>query len=235
MNGLMEQATTIAGKLRRGADGLLCDMAVCPPATMLHVVAHILVGSAVELGGQDCHFQVEGAYTGDISAMMLRDVGARWVILGHSERRASHGETNSIVRAKAEAASAAGLTPIICVGETGSLRIAGRHIVAVGEQLAGSLSAGFTGAVAYEPVWAIGTGRSATEAEVAEMHAFIRARLCQQLGVSGNAIRILYGGSVRPDNAAALLAIPEVGGALVGTASLDGEDFLAIARAAHVG
>ena len=166
---------------------------------------------------------------------MLRDVGATHVILGHSERRQNHAETDAQVRAKTLAATAADLTPIVCVGETGSERNAGREQAVVAGQLAGSLPDGFAGVVAYEPVWAIGTGKTATEADVAAMHAFIRARLLAQCGPAGAGILILYGGSVRPANAASLLAVPDVGGALVGGASLKAEDFLAIARAAKAG
>jgi triosephosphate isomerase len=154
------------------------------------------------------------------------------VIVGHSERRQNHGETDALVRAKTEAVVAAGLTPIVCVGETEAERVAGRQTDIVGGQLAGSLPAGFAGVVAYEPVWAIGTGRTPTEADVAAMHGFIRAALVRQLGAAGQVVRILYGGSVKPSNAAVLLAVPEVGGALVGGASLNAEDFLGIARAA---
>jgi triosephosphate isomerase (TIM) len=239
MNGLIETAAQIVGplaadaRLRRAADGLSCDLLVCPPATLISTVAHILVGSAVAVGGQDCHPKPSGAHTGDLSAPMLRDAGATWVIVGHSERRADHGETDALVRAKAEAAAAAGLAAIVCVGETEAERLAGRETEVVGRQLAGSLPDGFAGVVAYEPVWAIGTGRNATEADVGAMHAFIRGELQRRFGAAGTSIRILYGGSVRPSNAASLMAVPEVGGALVGGASLKAEDFLAIAKAAR--
>ncbi len=232
MNGLTETAAQIAGKLRRGADGLGCDVLVCPPATLILTVAHILVGSPVMVGGQDCHAAASGAHTGDLAAAMLRDAGATWVILGHSERRANHGESDVLVRAKVAAAVVAGLIPIVCVGETEAERSAGRETAMVGGQLAGSLPDGFAGVVAYEPVWAIGTGRTATEADVGAMHGFIRSELRRRLGAGGAAMRILYGGSVKPSNAASLLAVPEVGGALVGGASLDAGDFLAIAQAA---
>jgi triosephosphate isomerase len=166
---------------------------------------------------------------------MLRDAGASWVILGHSERRADHGETDESVRAKAVAAAEAGLTPIICVGETEAERQAGRQEGIVRSQLAGSLPPGFAGVVAYEPVWAIGTGKTATPADVAAMHGCIRAELVRLLGPAGHGCRILYGGSVKPANAKELLALPEVGGALVGGASLVAEDFIAIAAAAAIG
>ena len=231
MNGLSAEAAAIAGPLRE-ASGLVCDLLVCPPFTQIAAVAHILTGSPVAVGGQDCHVNDKGAHTGDISAAMLRDAGAAWVILGHSERRQDHHETDALVHAKSKAAVAAGLTPIVCVGETEAQRTASDHNKVVGGQLAGSLPAGFAGVVAYEPVWAIGTGKTATEADVAAMHLFIRQTLVTLLGQTGNDLRILYGGSVRPANAASLLAVPHVGGALVGGASLKADEFLGIARAA---
>ncbi len=197
---------------------------VCPPATLVARFAEAARGSHVEIGGQDCHAEPEGAFTGDISAPMLADAGATHVILGHSERRAGHGETDAMVRAKAAAAHAAGLIPIICVGETLAERDAGATLEVVGRQLAGSLPAGGPLVVAYEPVWAIGTGRTPTPQQVAEVHAFLAARV-----PAGTPV--LYGGSVKPDNAAWLLALPHVGGALVGGASLTPRDFLAIASA----
>jgi len=235
MNGLLDEGTALAAALRDGCAGLGCDLLVCPPATLLHPIARLLAGSPIAVGGQDCHAATHGAHTGDISAAMLRDGGASWVILGHSERRAEHHETDEMVREKALAATAAGLTPIVCVGETEEQRQSGRETEVVGWQIAGSLPKGFAGAVAYEPVWAIGTGQSATAADAATMHAFIREELVRQFGWAGEGIRILYGGSVKPDNAAAILAVPQVGGALVGGASLEAEDFLAIARAAPGG
>ncbi len=234
MNGLLADGTALAQVLRQGCDGLGCDLLVCPPATLLRPVADILAGSAIVLGGQDCHQAPNGAHTGDVSAPMLRDAGANWVILGHSERRQNHHETDELVREKVLAATAAGLLPIVCVGETEEQRETGRETETVGWQIAGSLPDGFSGVIAYEPVWAIGTGRAATERDVATMHAFIREELRRQFGTAGAAIRILYGGSVKPDNAAAILALPEVGGALVGGASLDPAAFLAIARAARI-
>ena len=241
MNGLTAQATAIAGPLRaatgdpKGGDpeGLSCDLLVCPPFTQITAVAHMLAGSPVAVGGQDCHIAAQGAHTGDISAPMLRDAGATWVILGHSERRQNHGETDELVREKVLAAAQAGLTPIVCVGETADQRQSGQETEVVGWQLAGSLPKPFAGVVAYEPIWAIGTGKTATEQDVATMHAFIREELVRQFGEAGRAVRILYGGSVNPANAATLLAVPEVGGALVGGASLKPDDFLAIARAAR--
>jgi triosephosphate isomerase len=232
MNGLTEEAASIVGPLLQGVDGLACDLLVCPPFTQIVTVARILAGSPVAVGGQDCHVAEKGAHTGDISAPMLRDAGATFVIVGHSERRADHHESDALIQSKGRAAIAAGLTPIVCVGETEAQRVAGEQNKVVGGQLAGSLPPGFSGVVAYEPVWAIGTGKTATEDDVAAMHRFIHDTLVRQLGEAGGAIRILYGGSVRPANAGSLLAVPHVGGALVGGASLKAEDFLGIARAA---
>jgi triosephosphate isomerase len=230
MNGLTQQALELVTAIRAGASDLDCDLLVCPPATALAVVATALTGSPVAVGGQDCHDQPSGAHTGDICAAMLRDAGAHWVILGHSERRADHHETDDMVRSKVLAAAAAGLTPIVCVGEAADQRHAGQETEVVGGQIAGSLPKDFAGVVAYEPIWAIGTGVTPTTDDVATMHAFIREELRRELGERGPAIRILYGGSVKAANAAALLAVPEVGGALVGGASLDAGEFLAIAR-----
>ncbi len=232
MNGLLAEALGLAGDVAAGAEGLSCDLLVCPPATVIEPVVAELAGAPIAVGGQDCHQAASGAHTGDVSAAMLRDAGATWVILGHSERRTNHAETDALVRAKVAAAVAAGLAPIVCVGETEAERLAGQQESVVGARLAGSLPAGFAGVVAYEPVWAIGTGRTATEADVAAMHGFIRAVLLRHLGAAGRGVRILYGGSVKASNAASLLALPEVGGALVGGASLVAADFLAIARAA---
>jgi triosephosphate isomerase (TIM) len=233
MNGTTAEAASLAAALRQGVEG--CDLLVCPPATQLMAVATALAGTSVAVGGQDCHADPSGAHTGDISAPMLRDAGASWVIVGHSERRGEHHETNAMVREKATAAAAAGLMPIVCVGETADQRSGGQETEIVGWQLAGSLPKPFTGVVAYEPVWAIGTGKTATGEDVAVMHGFIREELVRQFGDAGHDIRILYGGSVNPANAAALLTAPNVGGALVGGASLKPDDFLAIARAAKGG
>ena len=235
MNGLRADAHALAEAVAAGARDLACDVLLCPPATLLHAVGPALAGTGVGLGGQDCHMAASGAHTGDVSAAMLRDAGAGFVIVGHSERRADHGENDTMVRLKAEAAMAAGLVPIVCVGETEQHRLSGNAEVVVASQIDGSVPPGFAGVVAYEPVWAIGTGRTATEEDVAAMHATIRAQLLSTLGEAGRGVRILYGGSVKPGNAAALLAIPEVGGALVGGASLVAADFLAIARAAVAG
>jgi len=232
MHMLRAPAAELAAGVRAGAQDLACDLLVCPPFTALEAVARALSGSPVAVGGQDCHTQPQGAHTGDVSAAMLRDAGATWVILGHSERRQNHAETDELVREKVLAATEAGLTPIVCVGETDEQRTGGQETEVVGWQLAGSLPKPFAGVVAYEPVWAIGTGRTATEQDVATMHAFIREELVRQFGEAGQSIRILYGGSMRPANAAALLAVPHVGGGLIGGASLKADDFLAIARAA---
>jgi triosephosphate isomerase len=235
MNGLRSDAITLAQGVRAGAQGMGCDLLVCPPFTVLEAVARTLDGSTVAVGGQDCHTAQQGAHTGDVSAAMLCDAGATWVILGHSERRQNHGETDELVREKVLAAVEAGLIPIVCIGETEEQRASGQETEVVGWQLAGSLPKPFSGVVAYEPVWAIGTGKTATDQDVATMHAFVREELLRQFGEAGHGIRILYGGSMRPANARTLLAVPHVGGGLIGGASLKAEDFLAIARAAQQG
>lgn len=237
MNGLTAEGTALIGALRAGAAEVSAraELLVCPPATLIHLAAQALLGSPISVGGQDCHAKASGAHTGDISAPMLRDAGASAVILGHSERRTDHGETDVLVRAKAEAAIAAGLRPIVCVGETLAEREAGRAEAVVAGQLGASLPDGLAaagGVVAYEPVWAIGTGRTPTEADIAAMHAAIRAQLVARFGPAGRGVPILYGGSVKPGNAKAILALADVGGALVGGASLVAADFLAIAAAA---
>lgn len=231
MNMRLEDGAALAAKLRRAADGLACDVLICPPATLLLTLSATLIGSPVAIGAQDCHAKPSGAHTGDLSAPQIRDAGATYVILGHSERRADHAESDAVVHAKVQAAVAAGLTPIVCVGETEAQRLAGAQNEVVGAQLAASLPPDFQGVVAYEPVWAIGTGRTPSEADVAAMHGFIRQTLVSHLGAAGQGMRILYGGSVKPSNAASLMALPEVGGALIGGASLVAEDFLAIAHA----
>ncbi len=233
MHGLAADAVALARGVAAGASGLSCELLVCPPFVHVAAVAQALAGGPVAVGGQDCHQAKQGAHTGDVSAPMLRDVGASWVILGHSERRQNHGETDELVREKVLAAVEVGLTPIVCVGETEDHRTGGQETEIVGWQISGSLPKPFTGVVAYEPVWAIGTGKTATEQDVAMMHAFIREELVRQFGEAGQEIRILYGGSMRPNNAASLLAVPHVGGGLIGGASLKADDFLAIARAAQ--
>ena len=233
MNGRRAGAAALAAELRGAAGGLGCDLLACPPATLVGMVADALAGSGVMIGGQDCHPAADGAHTGDLSAAMLADAGAEWVILGHSERRAAHGEADPVVRQKAQTARGAGLKPIVCVGETEQHRLSGNAELVVASQIDGSLPPEFEGAVAYEPVWAIGTGQTATEEDIVAMHRAIRGQLVGLLGDdAGRGVRILYGGSVKPGNAGALLALPEVGGALVGGASLSADDFLAIARAA---
>jgi triosephosphate isomerase len=233
MNGLK----AAAGELTRiiaGGSALAgkADLMICPPATLLAGFAALAQGSPLQLGAQDCHAEPAGAHTGDIAAEMLADAGAIAVIVGHSERRTDHHETDEQVRAKALAARRAGLTAIVCIGERKSEREAGRTLDVVAGQLAGSLPDKATAAdlvVAYEPVWAIGTGLTPTPADVAEVHGFVRQRLEARFGREGAGIRILYGGSVKPANAAELLGIPEVNGALVGGASLKADDFLGIA------
>ena len=234
MHGLREDGLALARAVA-GGGAVGAELLVCPPATMIREVAAALESGAVAVGGQDCHAAAKGAHTGDVSAPMLRDAGARFVILGHSERRADHGEGDATVRGKAEAAIAAGLVPIVCVGESEAERLAGEAEAVVTRQLDGSLPDGFAGAggvVAYEPVWAIGTGRTPTDADIAAIHAAIRARLRARFGEAGGKLRILYGGSVKPANAKAILALENVDGALVGGASLVAADFLAIAAAA---
>ncbi len=234
MNGSRASLGEIAA-MRRAVDAGqagAAEVAVCPPATLLAGAAAILQGGALNLGAQDCCAADNGAYTGDISAPMLRDAGAIYVIVGHSERRAGHGESDAAVRAKAEAAHRAGLTAILCVGETRAEREGGRAVEIVRGQLKGSLPAKATPAdlvVAYEPVWAIGTGLTPTPADVADMHGAIRALLGEIYGEAGARMRILYGGSVKPANAGELLGLPNVDGALVGGASLKAADFMAIA------
>ncbi|MFL5285876.1 MAG: triose-phosphate isomerase [Rhodopila sp.] len=235
MHCLTAEAIALAEAIKAGAAGITAELLVCPTALHVAAVAKTLSGSPVAIGGQDCHQATHGAHTGDIAAPMLRDAGASFVILGHSERRQNHDETDELVREKTIAAMQAGLTPIVCVGETIDQRVGGQETEVVGWQLAGSLPKPFTGVIAYEPCWAIGTGKTATEQDVAAMHAFIHDELVRQFGEDGRGIRILYGGSVKGSNAAGLLAVPHVGGALVGGASLKADEFLTIARAARAG
>ena len=211
-----------------------CEMLLCPPATLIGPMSQAAHGSKLMVGGQDCHAKPSGAHTGDISAAMLAEAGATHVILGHSERRTDHGETDAQVRAKAEAALAAGLIAIVCIGETESQRNAGETLAVIGRQLDGSIPAGATAetlVIAYEPVWAIGTGRTPTLAEIAEVHAFLRSRLQGLIGAEAAGVRLLYGGSVKPSNADEIFAVPHVDGALVGGASLKAADFGAIVTA----
>ena len=236
MNGVgggLSEALALQAGLKSGA-AAGCDVMICPPATLVHRLADVAKGSALLVGGQDCHAKASGAHTGDVSAEMLRDAGASAVIVGHSERRADHGESDVIVRAKAEAAYRAGLIAIICVGETDLERKAGRTLAVVRQQLAGSLPDAARAAntvVAYEPVWAIGTGLTPTTGDVAEVHAGLRAALVARFGADGASMRLLYGGSVKPANARELMRVPDVNGALVGGASLKAGDFLGIVAA----
>jgi triosephosphate isomerase (TIM) len=214
------------------------DLAVCPPATLLTAFAQraakAVPGAPVAVGAQDCHPEPSGAFTGDLAAEMLADAGATVVIVGHSERRTLHHETDALVLAKALATHRAGLTAIVCVGETREQREAGEALAVVRRQLDGSLPDAATATnliVAYEPVWAIGSGLTPTPQDVAELHGDIRDRLMARYGAEGQAVRILYGGSVKPSNAQELLAVANVDGALVGGASLKAEDFLGIAAA----
>jgi len=235
MNGLaasLSEVRSLAEAL--SAQPAACRVALCPPATLVQRMAAIAEGSVIEIGGQDCRVETHGAFTGDVSAEMLKDAGASLVIVGHSERRQGHGETDADVAAKAEAALRAGLSPIVCVGETLEERQAGRAVEVVRGQVMASLPASLAGqafAVAYEPVWAIGTGLTPTLEQIDEVHRAVRAAMIERLGLAASTAPILYGGSVKPDNAKDILAIPEVGGALVGGASLKAADFLGIVRA----
>jgi triosephosphate isomerase len=233
MNGLKPSLAEFEA-MREGAAGVAAkaDLLVCPPATLIANFADKAKGSKLAVGAQDCHPKASGAHTGDLSAEMLADAGASAIIVGHSERRADHGETDAMVRQKAEAAWRAGLTAIVCIGETQAQRDAGQTLDVCGGQLAGSLPDGSTSAnlvVAYEPVWAIGTGLTPTAKDVEQVHKFIRGVLTDRFKAEGGKIRILYGGSVKPSNAAELMAVANVNGALVGGASLKAADFLAIA------
>jgi triosephosphate isomerase len=239
MNGLKHSMAEFEAMIA-GAGAVIAkaDLLVCPPATLLAVFAEKTGGilpadqKVLALGAQDCHPKASGAHTGDISAEMLADAGASFVIVGHSERRADHAETDAQVRQKAEAAWRAGLTAIVCIGETQAHRDAEQTLHVCGGQLTGSLPDGATAAnlvVAYEPVWAIGTGLTPTAEDVKQVHHFIRDKLISRFKGEGAKIRILYGGSVKPSNAAELMAVPNVNGALVGGASLKAADFLAIA------
>jgi triosephosphate isomerase len=210
------------------------DLLICPPATLIHSAALAAIGTGVAIGAQDCHAKMSGAHTGDLSAAMLADAGASHVIVGHSERRADHGESSAVVKDKAAAVHAAGLVAIICIGETRAEREGGKTLAVTRRQLRGSLPEGATArntVIAYEPVWAIGTGLVPTLEDVAEVHADIRKTLKSLVGRESDGMRVLYGGSVKPDNAKALLSVANVDGALVGGASLKAADFLAIAAA----
>ena len=236
MNGTKTAAIALARALveKSGASAPPCDLMVCPPFVHIDAVGAAVAGSLIALGAQDCHAAASGAHTGDVAAPMLKDMGCAAVIVGHSERRANHGESDAQVRAKATAARAAGLLAIVAIGETLVQRDAGQTLAVVAGQLRGSLPEGAGAAdtvIAYEPVWAIGTGRTATAAQVAEVHAAIEAEALAIMGREKAAgLRILYGGSVTPANAKELLALADVGGALVGGASLKADQFWAIAQ-----
>lgn len=238
MNGL-KAALTEAQKVREALNGGKAvspnvDVMICPPATLVAPLAQSVAGGRLLVGGQDCHAKTSGAHTGDISAEMLADAGASAVIVGHSERRMDHGEMDRDVRAKAEAAHRAGLTAIICVGETAGERAIGLTLTVIGRQLAGSVPKGSTAAntvIAYEPVWAIGTGLTPTAEDVALVHKFMREALHKQLGDAAGAMRLLYGGSVKASNAKELMNVANVDGALVGGASLKADDFCGILAA----
>lgn len=232
MNGLQAALAEVAA-LCTAHPAPACEMLICPPATLLATMAAAARGTALIVGGQDCHAQAAGAHTGDISAAMLADAGAAFVIVGHSERRTDHHETDAVVQAKAQAALTAGLTPIVCIGETEAERDAGVTLDVLARQLAGSVpdTAPASLVVAYEPIWAIGTGRTPSLAEIAEVHGFLRARLTARFGAAAGGMRLLYGGSVKPANAAEIFALRDVDGALVGGASLKAADFGAIVAA----
>lgn len=230
--GSLAEAAKVQSALGASRPG--ADVMICPPATLLAAMARTAAGSPLSTGGQDCHAKAAGAHTGDISAEMLADAGAVAVIVGHSERRTDHGETDAVVHAKAQAAHRAGLIAIVCVGETAAERKDGKTLAVVQGQLAGSLPDGGTAAntvVAYEPVWAIGSGLTPTVQDVADVHAAVRQALSERYGEEGRRIRILYGGSVKPSNARELMSVANVNGALVGGASLKAEDFLDIIAA----
>ena len=233
MNGIAASLAE-ADAMAKGLSNEAADVLICPPATLVAKLADTLAGSRIAVGGQDCHAKASGAHTGDIAAEMLKDAGASAVIVGHSERRTDHLESDALVRSKAEAAHRAGLVAIVCVGETAAERQSGQTLTVVGRQLAGSLPENCRATdtiVAYEPVWAIGTGLTPTVADVAEVHGAIRAALAARFGGEGQAMRILYGGSVKASNATELMAVPNVNGALVGGASLKAADFLGILAA----
>jgi triosephosphate isomerase len=237
MNGLRAsilEVEKLAELLAKGTPPR-CTVAICPPATLLNMINRAGAPAGIVLGAQDCHPAASGAHTGDLSAPMLADAGAQYVIVGHSERRADHGETDDLVRQKAIAVMAAGLTPIICVGETRAEREAGQADAVIARQLQGSVpdqAANDDVVIAYEPVWAIGTGLTPTLQDIENMHKSIRAQLVERFGGRGASARILYGGSLKPANAAEILALGEVNGGLVGGASLLANDFYAIISAA---
>jgi len=233
MNGLKESISEIKA-LAAACPSPACDVLICPPATSIAAFADAAKGTPIAIGAQDCHANISGAHTGDLSAEILVDAGASHIIVGHSERRADHGESNEIVKAKAEAAWRAGAIAIICVGETEAQRDAGEALTVVGDQLAGSIPDGATAAntvVAYEPVWAIGTGRVPGIDDIAEVHDDMRARLTARFGGGASEMRLLYGGSVKASNADEIFAVTNVDGGLVGGASLKAADFAGIVNA----
>jgi triosephosphate isomerase (TIM) len=236
MNGVRASLAEIRALNRGLADEApRADILICPPATLIAEAAKAAEGGPIAIGGQDCHAQGSGAFTGDISAEMLRDAGATAVILGHSEWRQYHGETDTVVAAKVRAARRAGLMAILCIGESERHRDEGRALSVVSQQLKASMPEELTPVdlvIAYEPIWAIGTGKTPQPAEIVQIHEAIRASMTGRFGADGTSVRILYGGSVKPDNAMEILALPDVDGALVGGASLKAADFLAIIRAA---
>jgi triosephosphate isomerase (TIM) len=232
MNGLRASVAELARIAQAARELAAVDILICPPATLIAEFAAAAAGSPVRIGAQDCHAEPAGAFTGDLSAEMLKDAGASAVILGHSERRSYHRETDGDVRAKALAARRAGLCAIVCVGETRSERDGGRALSVVATQIDGSVPDGATAGnlvVAYEPVWAIGSGLTPTPSDIAEMHGHVRRHLVARFGTEGEGIRVLYGGSVKPANAKELMHVADVDGALVGGASLKADEFLAIA------
>jgi triosephosphate isomerase len=235
MNGLAASSAELESLMASSA-GSAAEVLICPPATLIAAFAAKAKGSPVAIGAQDCHANASGAHTGDIAAEMIADAGGTHIIVGHSERRADHGESDAVVKAKAEAVWRAGLIAIICVGETEPERDAGKALEIVGGQLAGSVPEGATAAnlvIAYEPVWAIGTGRTPSLEDIAEMHDFVRARLVERFGAAiGDGVRVLYGGSVKPSNAGEIFDASNVDGGLVGGASLKASDFSVIVAAA---
>lgn len=236
MNGLRASAAELEAMIAAYDTPLQAraELVVCPPATLLGAFPALAAGTGLTIGAQDCHPDPSGAHTGDISAEMIADAGAGFVIVGHSERRADHGETDALVRSKAEAAHRAGLVAIVCVGESEAERDAGKALDVVVGQIDGSVPNGATGenlVIAYEPIWAIGTGRTPSEGDIEEMHRAIRQALRARFGAEAESIRLLYGGSVKPENAGTILKLADVDGALVGGASLKATSFIGIARA----
>ena len=238
MHGTRASVGDLVGGIRQGIDGVRAEVVVCPPYVHLADIGRTLNGASIELGAQNlCAHTGEGAYTGEISGAMLKDMGCRYVIIGHSERRALYGETDEVVAKKFVAAGAAGLTPILCVGELLEERERGETESVIARQLNAVLSQQNATTmlaacvIAYEPVWAIGTGRTASPAQAQEVHAFIRARIARHDAALAERMRIIYGGSVKPANAAELFAMKDIDGGLIGGASLDATQFLAICRA----